>query len=184
MVRRHMRYSLVASCLPNCHLVLLRCYSWSTVELWYPGVPFTLVLRLSNSHLHAWLSRKVFIAQPSWSRLDCLALSANTWLLDSLCQDLYTGDRLRKLRYIHSWNLYSGPLGLLHMLISTAGRRLLCFMHCCCSIVVLLTLRWSASHYFAAITVLYYVQCTTLQVALYNGTLMYSEPPLIPEHFH
>jgi hypothetical protein len=97
---------------------------------------------------------------------------------------LYTGKRLRKLRYIHSWNFYSGPHGLLHMLIITAGRRLLCFMHCCHSVVALLTLRWLASHYVAAITVLYYVQCPTLQVALYNGTLIYSEPPLIPEHFH
>ena len=145
MVLLHMWYSLVASCLPNCHLVSLsvvptailhlaslRCYYWSIVQLWYPGGPFTPVLRLwlglipwslSNSHLHAWLSHQVFIfqpsrsrllvAQPSQLRLDYLTLSAKTWLLDSLCQDFYTNDRLGKLRYIHSWNFYCGPVGLL-----------------------------------------------------------------------
>ena len=102
--------------------------------------------------------------------LSSKSMDPKTSLLDSLCQDLYTGDRLCKLRYFHSWNFYSGPHGLLHMLISTAGRRLLCFLHCCHSIVALLTLCRSAYHYVAAITVLHHVQCPTVQVALYNGT--------------
>ena len=93
--------------------------------------------------------------------LSSKSMDPKTSLLDSLCQDLYTGDRLCKLRYFHSWNFYSGPHGLLHMLI---------IMHCCHSIVALLTLCWSAYRYVAAITVLHYVQCPTVQVALYNGT--------------
>ena len=107
--------------------------------------------------------------------LSSKSMDPKTSLLDSLCQDLYTGDRLRKLRYslleFLLWSPWSLAYAHYHALLS---------LHRSFADTLSVGIPLRRGYHCVALRPMSYRPGSSIQWNLN----IYSEPPLIPEHFH